>query len=388
MTVMLPPSPTGATPDAASGAADQDAAPAGVDLCPFQSEGGLTPPKPLAQVAPPLADSLLPPGHPKAMVGRVGVLLVNLGSPDSTSVRDVKRFLGEFLSDPRVIEIPQFLWQPILRLLVLNLRPQKTAQNYAKIWTDDGSPITAITRGQAQALAGRFGPRVTVDWAMRYGSRSVHDQLKALTDAGCDRIVLVPLYPQYSSATNGTVVDAANAALASWRWQPTMRTLPPYYDNPDHIEALAASIRGGLAGLDFTPDLIVTSFHGMPQRTLDKGDPYHCQCRKTGRLLAEALDLPVRVTFQSRFGRAEWLRPYTDATLETLADEGIRKIAVVCPGFAADCLETLEEVALEGRDTFLEHGGTHFAYLPCLNTSDVGIDMLEKIIARELAGWV
>jgi ferrochelatase len=388
MKTTLPPTLTDVPP----GADEQDAALQGgqavADACPFHGERAISAPPPMAQVAPPLTEALLPPGHPKTLVGRVGVLLVNLGSPDSTSVRDVKRFLGEFLSDPRVIEIPQFIWQPILKLLVLNLRPQKTAQNYAKIWTEDGSPITAITRAQAEALAGRFGPRVTVDWAMRYGSRSVPDQLKALVDSGCDRIVLMPLYPQYSSATNGTVVDAANAALAKWRWQPALRTLPPYYDNPDHIAALAQSIRHGLAGLDFTPDLIVTSFHGMPQRTLDKGDPYHCQCRKTGRLLAEALDLPVRVTFQSRFGRAEWLRPYTDATLETLAEEGIKKIAVVCPGFAADCLETLEEVALEGRDTFLEHGGTHFGYLPCLNTSDVGIDMLEKIIARELAGWV
>ncbi|WP_416907923.1 MAG: ferrochelatase [Polymorphobacter sp.] len=379
MTATLPPSLVGP--------ADPDITTTDVDVCPVPHGRAKAPAK-ASQIAPALDESLLPPGHPKPLVGRIGVLLVNLGSPDSTSVADVKAFLGEFLSDPRVIEIPQFVWQPILRLLILNLRPRTTAQSYAKIWTDQGSPITVITRGQAEALAGRFGPNVTVDWAMRYGTRSVPDRLKALADQGCDRIVLAPLYPQYSSATNGTVVDVANATLAKWRWQPALRTLPPYYDNADHIEALAASIRDGLAGLDFTPDLILTSFHGMPQRTLDKGDPYHCQCRKTGRLLADALDMPVRVTFQSRFGRAEWLKPYTDATLETLAEEGIRKIAVVCPGFSADCLETLEEVAIEGRDTFLEHGGTHFAYLPCLNTSPPGIDMLEKIIARELAGWV
>jgi ferrochelatase len=342
-------------------------------------------PVPPALSLPPVA---LPPAHPQVRAGRVGVLLVNLGSPDSTEVADVKRFLAEFLSDPRVIEIPQFLWQPILKLLILNIRPRTTAQNYAKVWTPEGSPITVITRGQAEALKGRFGPRVDVDWAMRYGTRSIPERLKALMDQGCDRILLAPLYPQYSAATNASVVDAANAALASWRWQPALRTLPPYYDNSDHIGALASSIREGLAGLDFTPDLILTSFHGMPQRTLDRGDPYHCQCRKTGRLLAEALDMPVRVTFQSRFGRAEWLKPYTDATFEALPGEGVRKIAVVCPGFAADCLETLEEVALEGRDTFLEHGGTHFAYLPCLNTSPTGIDMLERLIARELAGWL
>jgi ferrochelatase len=334
------------------------------------------------------ATPVLPDGHPRVRVGRVGVLLVNLGSPDAPDVPSVKRFLGEFLSDPRVIEIPMAIWRPLLNLVILNIRPRTTAQNYAKVWTPEGSPITAITRRQSEALQGAFGPSVIVDWAMRYGTRSIPEQLKALMDQGCDRIVLAPMYPQYSAATNATVVDAANAAIAGWRWQPALRTLPPYYDSPDHIAALAASVRQGLAGLDFVPDLIVTSFHGMPQSTLDKGDPYHCQCQKTGRLLQEALGLPVKVTFQSRFGRAEWLRPYTDGTLEALPAEGVKKIAVVCPGFAADCLETLEEVALEGRDTFIEHGGTHFAYLPCLNDSDVGIEMLRALLARELAGWV
>ncbi|WP_426168662.1 ferrochelatase [Sandarakinorhabdus sp. DWP1-3-1] len=334
------------------------------------------------------AASLLPDGHPTARVGRVGVLLVNLGSPDAPDVPSVKRFLGEFLSDPRVIEIPAFVWKPILNLLILNIRPRTTAANYAKVWTPEGSPITAITRRQAEALQGAFGPQVVVDWAMRYGTRSIGERLQALMEQGCDRIVLAPLYPQYSAATNATVVDAANAAIAGWRWQPALRTLPPYYDNPDHITALAAGVRDGLAKLDFEPQLIVTSFHGMPQRTLDRGDPYHCQCLKTGRLLQAELQLPVKVTFQSRFGRAEWLRPYTDGTLETLAAEGITRIAVVCPGFSADCLETLEEVAMEGRETFLEHGGTHFAYLPCLNDTPVGIDMLRALLARELAGWV
>ena len=330
----------------------------------------------------------LPADHPAVKVGRIGVLLVNLGSPDAPDVRSVKRFLGEFLSDKRVIEIPGFIWKPILNLLILNIRPRTTAANYAKVWTPDGSPITAFTKAQSAALQGAFGPNVIVDWGMRYGSRSIADRLKALTDQGCDRILVAPLYPQYSAATNATVVDAANAALAALRWQPALRTLPPYYDSPEHIAALAASVRDSLAGLDFTPDLIVTSFHGMPQRTLDRGDPYHCQCQKTGRLLAEALGLPVKVTFQSRFGRAEWLRPYTDGTLESLPAQGIRKIAVVCPGFAADCLETLEEVAMEGRETFIEHGGTHFAYLPCLNATATGIEMLRTLLARELAGWV
>ncbi len=334
------------------------------------------------------APSLLPADHPKVRTGRVGVLLVNLGSPDAPEVGAVKRFLGEFLSDPRVIEIPMAIWQPILRLFILNTRPRITTANYAKVWTPEGSPLTAITRAQSEALQGRFGPNVIVDWGMRYGSRPIGERLAALMEQGCDRILLAPLYPQYSAATNATVVDAANAALTGWRWQPALRTLPPYYDSADHIAALAASLREGLAGLDFVPDLIVTSFHGMPQRTLDRGDPYHCQCQKTGRLLGEALGLKVKVTFQSRFGRAEWLKPYTDATLEALPGEGVKKIAVACPGFAADCLETLEEVAMEGKHSFLEAGGTHFAYLPCLNATPVGVEMLVALLSRELAGWV
>jgi ferrochelatase len=329
-----------------------------------------------------------PASHPPVQIGRVGVLIVNLGSPDAPDAASVKRFLGEFLSDKRVIEIPQAIWQPILRLIILNTRPRKTAANYAKVWTPQGSPITAHTRAQAEALQGRFGPNVIVDWAMRYGTRSIAERLKALMDEGCDRILLAPMYPQYSAATNATVVDAANAAIGVWRWQPAMRTLPPYYDSPDHISALAASVRAGVAALDFEPQLILTSFHGMPQRSLELGDPYHCQCRKTGRLLQAALDMPVRVTFQSRFGRAAWLQPYTDGTLKTLAAEGIERIAVVCPGFASDCLETLEELAMAGRDTFLGHGGSHFAYIPCLNASDGGVEMLQTLLARELAGWV
>ena len=334
------------------------------------------------------APSMRTADHPPVRSGRVGVLLVNLGSPDAPDVPSVKRFLGEFLSDKRVIELPSLLWQPILRLLILNLRPRTTAANYSKVWTPEGSPITAFTKAQAAALHGRFGVNVSVDWAMRYGTRSIPERLQALMDAGCDRILLAPLYPQYSSATNGTVVDAANAAIADWRWQPALRTLPPYYDNPDHIAALADSVRTGVAGLDFEPQLIVTSFHGMPRRTLDRGDPYYCQCQKTGRLLQDALQMPVKATFQSRFGRAEWLKPYTDATLETLAEHGITRIAVVCPGFSSDCLETLEEVAMEGRETFMKHGGTHFAYLPCLNATEGGIEMLRGLLARELAGWV
>lgn len=330
----------------------------------------------------------LPATHPQVRAGRIGVLLVNLGSPDAPDVGAVRRFLREFLSDPRVIEIPQIIWRPILNLLILNVRPRTTAANYAKVWLDDGSPITVYTRRQAEALQQRLGEAAVVDWAMRYGTRSIGERLEALMQAGCDRILLAPMYPQYSAATNATVVDEAARVLMGMRWQPALRTMAPYYDNPDHIAALAQSIRDGVAALDFEPDLIVTSFHGMPLRTLEAGDPYHCQCLKTGRLLQEALGRPVKVTFQSRFGRAEWLKPYTDDTLLSLPNEGVKKIAVVCPGFAADCLETLEEVAMEGRDEFLEAGGTDFAYIPCLNASDTGMAMLENLVRRELSGWL
>jgi ferrochelatase len=331
---------------------------------------------------------VLPAEHKPVRAGRIGVLLVNLGSPDAPDVPSVRRFLREFLSDPRVIEIPQIVWRPILNLLILNVRPRTTAANYAKVWLPEGSPITVYTQAQAHALQERLGDAAVVDWAMRYGTRAIGERLEALMAQGCDRILLAPLYPQYSAATNATVVDEAARQLMAMRWQPALRTLPPYFDNPDHIAALAASIRDGLAGLDFVPDLIVTSFHGMPLRTLEAGDPYHCQCLKTGRLLGEALGLPVKVTFQSRFGRAEWLKPYTDDTLLNLPKEGVKKIAVVCPGFAADCLETLEEVAMEGRDEFLEAGGSDFAYIPCLNAGEPGMAMLEALVRRELAGWL
>lgn len=334
-----------------------------------------------------LPPQALPADHVPVKSGRVGVLLVNLGSPDAPDVPAVKRFLGEFLSDSRVIEIPQIIWQPILNLLILNIRPRTTAANYAKVWMDGGSPITVYTRRQAEALQLRLGDGVLVDWAMRYGTRSIGDQLQALMAQGCDRILLAPMYPQYSAATNATVVDEAARVLMKMRWQPALRTMAPYYDNPDHVAALAQSVREGVAALDFEPDLIVTSFHGMPRSTLEAGDPYHCQCLKTGRLLQAELGRPVKVTFQSRFGRAEWLKPYTDDTLVNLPKDGVKKIAVVCPGFAADCLETLEEVAMEGREEFLEAGGSDFAYIPCLNASDTGMAMLETIVRRELAGW-
>jgi ferrochelatase len=329
----------------------------------------------------------LPPDHPLVQPRRVGVLLVNLGTPDAPDARAVKRYLGEFLSDRRVVEIPQILWQPILRGIILRTRPRKSAHAYAQVWREDGSPLAAITRLQANALEGAFGPEVIVDWAMRYGNPAIADRLQALKDQGCDRILLAPLYPQYCAATTATANDAGFTALAAMRWQPALRTLPPYHDDPDYIAALKASVETALARLDFAPDAVMASFHGMPQRTLELGDPYHCHCRKTGRLLGEALGRALIVTFQSRFGRAKWLEPATDVTLAELPARGIKRIAIVAPGFSADCLETLEELAIRGRETFLAAGGTDFAYLPCLNAGETGIEMLKKIVGRELAGW-
>ncbi|MFL9840757.1 ferrochelatase [Sphingomonas sp. ST-64] len=329
---------------------------------------------------------MLPQAHPAIPPRRVGVLLVNLGTPDAPDAGAVRRYLGEFLSDRRVVEIPALLWQPILRGIILRTRPAKSAHAYQQVWTDDGSPLAAITKRQAVAVQAAW-PGVTVDWAMRYGNPSIPTKLKAMKDAGCERILIAPLYPQYCAATTATVVDKAFEALAAMRWQPAIRTLPPYHDDPRYIAALAESVRAQLAALDFAPDAVLASFHGMPQRTLELGDPYHCHCRKTARLLGEALGMELIVTFQSRFGRAKWLEPATDAVLEGLPGKGVKKIAIVAPGFSADCLETLEELAIRGRESFEAAGGEHFAYLPCLNDSAPGIAMLRSIVASELAGW-
>ncbi|ARS27346.1 ferrochelatase [Sphingomonas sp. KC8] len=329
-----------------------------------------------------------PADHPPVAAPRIGVLLINLGTPDAPDAPAVRRYLKEFLSDRRVVEIPQLIWQPILRGIVLTTRPKKSAHAYAQVWRPDGSPLAAFTRLQAAALNGAFGPDVIVDYAMRYGQPAIADRIAVLKGQGCERILLAPLYPQYCGATTATANDAAFAALAKMRWQPAVRTLPPYHDDPAYIAALKASVEGELAKLGFAPDAIVASFHGMPQRTLDLGDPYHCQCRKTARLLGEALGRELVVTFQSRFGRAKWLEPATDATLAALPGSGIGKVAVVAPGFSVDCLETLEEIALRGRDSFVQAGGTHFAYLPCLNDSIEGIAMLKKLLRTQLEGWL
>jgi protoporphyrin/coproporphyrin ferrochelatase len=329
-----------------------------------------------------------PADHPVIPASKAGVLLVNLGTPDEPTTAAVKRYLKQFLSDRRVVEIPPLIWQPILRAIILNTRPQKSAEAYAKVWTEKGSPLAFFTAAQADALAARISGQANVRYAMRYGNPSVPAQMAAMKEAGCNRILIAPLYPQYSGATTGTVLDEAYAALTEMRWHPAIRTLPAYHDDPAYIGALKASVEASLAKLDFTPDALVISFHGMPERTLHLGDPYHCHCQKTARLLSEAMGRELVVSFQSRFGRAKWLEPATDDTIAKLAKEGKKKIAIFAPGFSVDCLETLEELAIQGHEQFEEEGGTHFAYLPCLNDSDVGMDMLETLVRRELSGWI
>jgi ferrochelatase len=331
-----------------------------------------------------------PAEHPPIAHGNVGVLLVNLGTPDAPEPRAVRRYLAEFLSDRRVVEIPPALWQPVLRGIILTTRPKKSAHAYRQVWTDAGSPLAVITAEQAGKLQARLGTAVTVAYAMRYGNPDIAGELRKLIDAGCERVLLAPLYPQYSGATTATVVDKAADALRALRWQPALRTLPPYYDDPLYIKALAKDLSGQLDALAFEPEVLLLSFHGMPERTLHLGDPYHCHCRKTARLLEDALARPKLrfvTTFQSRFGRAKWLEP---ATADVLAEEGrngTKGLAVAAPGFSADCLETLEELAIRGRAQFLSAGGEDFATLACLNAGDAGMDMLEALIRRELSGW-
>ena len=334
-----------------------------------------------------------PPDHPRVASGKIGVLLVNLGTPDAPTSGAVRRYLREFLSDPRVVEIPRVLWWPILNGLVLTTRPARSAKAYREIWGPDGSPLATITANQAEALQARLGREARVGWAMRYGNPAIGTELQRLKDAGCDRILVAPLYPQYSGATTASAIDAMGASLAKLRWQPALRTLPPYFDDPLHIAALRDDLSRQLVALPFEPEVLLLSFHGMPERTLRLGDPYHCQCRKTARLLAEALapDFPqlrIETSFQSRFGRAKWLEPYTEEVLRAEAAKGTHRLAIAAPGFAADCLETREELAIRGRETFLAAGGTDFTALDCLNSGEPGMAMLEALVRRELAGWI
>jgi ferrochelatase len=336
-----------------------------------------------------------PPDHPKTTPDKIGVLLLNLGTPDSTDTPTVRRYLKEFLSDSRVIEVNRALWWLILNGIILNTRPKKSGHAYEKIWDREAndSPLRVISRRQAEKLQAAFAdqPKVIVDFAMRYGNPSTEDRLRALQAQGCQRILLVPLYPQYSATTTATANDAAFDVLKKLRWQPAVRTMPAYFDDPAYVAALATSIDEGVKALDFTPDLIITSYHGMPVEYLLKGDPYYCDCLKTTRLVREYLGWPeerIMVTFQSRFGRDEWLQPYTAETFAELPKKGIKKIAVATPAFSVDCIETLEEIAITGREQFMHAGGEAFAHIPCLNDSPGGMAMLETIVRRELGGWI
>jgi protoporphyrin/coproporphyrin ferrochelatase len=343
----------------------------------------------------------LPEGHVPVKSGRVGVLLTNLGTPEGTDYWSMRAYLKEFLSDRRVIEVSRWLWWPILNFIILSVRPSKKGKDYASIWNHERneSPLKTITRAQAEGLSERLQKAdlgdVKVDWAMRYGFPAIKERIQVMMDEGCDRILVMPLYPHYAGATTATACDHVFRALMKMRWQPTVRISPPYQDEPVFIDALARSLKAGLAKLDFEPEVVLATFHGMPQEYLTKGDPYHCHCVKTYRLLREAMVKETgwaadrfQMSFQSRFGPTKWLQPYTDKTVEALAKKGIKKIVLIAPAFSADCLETLEELEGENRHIFEEHGGEKFAYIPCLNASEEGLDLIEFMARRELMGWV
>jgi protoporphyrin/coproporphyrin ferrochelatase len=335
------------------------------------------------------------PDHPPVRSGSVGVLIVNLGTPDATDAKSVRRYLKEFLRDKRVIEEDTITWKFVLNAIILPLRPGRKGLDYEKIWNRDKneSPLKTITRSQAEKLTAALtqrGKPVVVDWAMRYGNPSIHSRLGALTAQGCERILVVPLYPQYAAATSATVCDQVFRALMTMRWQPAVRIAPPYFDDPVYVAALAESFEAHVRTLAFRPEVILASYHGIPRDYFDKGDPYYCHCAKTTRLLRERLGLDDRqlvMTFQSRFGRAEWLKPYTDMTVKELGQSGIKNLAVITPGFSADCLETLEEIAGENAEYFHHAGGANFAAIPCLNDSEPGIRTIETVVLRELQGW-
>ena len=334
-------------------------------------------------------------GHPPIKHGKVGVLLVNLGTPDGTDYASMRRYLKEFLTDKRVIEWPKIAWYPILFGIVLNTRPGKVGKAYETIWNKERNEsfLRTYTRSQAELMGKALAdhPDVIVDWAMRYGQPSIASRMEYLHKEGCERILVFPLYPQYAAATTATVNDKAFETLLKMRWQPALRTVPPYHDDPAYIDALAVSIEKHLATLDWEPERVLASFHGIPKSYFEKGDPYYCQCQKTARLLRDRLgwaDGKLMVTFQSRFGPEEWLQPYTDKTVEKLAQEGVKRIAVLNPGFVSDCLETLEEIAEQAAESFVHNGGEKFAHIPCLNDTPEGMAVLEKVVRRELSGWV
>lgn len=333
--------------------------------------------------------------HPDIKSGKTGVLLINLGTPEGTDYKSLRSYLKEFLMDKRVIEWSPWKWYPILFGIVLNTRPQKVGKAYQSIWNNDlnESYLRTYTRNQAKIIAQKLSDHenILVDWAMRYGNPSVADRIEALQKAGCERIVIFPLYPQYAAATTASVNDAVYRKLLKMRWQPSIRTVPPYYKNKHYIDALSNSITSHLQKLTWKPEVIVASFHGIPQSYFDGGDPYYCHCMKTARLLRENLGLSKEeliVTFQSRFGPEEWIKPYTDKTIQSLAENGTKSIAVITPGFVSDCLETLEEIGVENKEYFIEHGGENYSFIPCLNDSEDGISVINQVLLDELAGWI
>ena len=337
--------------------------------------------------------SSMPSDHPKVPSAKLGLLLINLGTPDALDYWSMRRYLGEFLSDKRVVELPQVLWQLILQGPILTFRPKKSAAAYREIWNNelDESPLRTITREQTEKLQERFGDSVRVEFAMRYGNPSIPSLIQTMFDEGCWKIVCIPMYPQYASSTTGSVVDKIGDTLKAMRWQPTIRVSPPFYDDPKYIAILAKSVQKQLDALDEQPEVLVASFHGVPKEYLLKGDPYHCQCQKTGRLLREALGWPeerFKVAFQSRFGPKEWLKPYADELIEELGHQGVKQVAVVSPAFFSDCVETLEEIALGLNETFQEAGGDQLIALDCLNASEEGMEVLEYLSRRELKGWL
>ena len=326
--------------------------------------------------------------HPKVMFGKTGVLLINLGTPDSTSWWDIRKYLKEFISDRRVIEVNPFIWKIILNLFILTFRPSKTAHAYKKIWRKDTneSPLLNFTRNQAQMLNNKIGnDKIIIDFAMRYGNPSIRLQLNKLREKGCENIIILPLYPQYAAATTATVCDEVYRSLMQMRWQPSLQIIPHYESEPMYIEALISSIESKIKEIKWKPDLIIASYHGIPKSYFEKGDPYHCYCHKTTRLIKEKFNyIDIQTTFQSRFGPQEWLTPYTDKTLESLPSRGIKKILVICPGFASDCVETLEEINIQGRETFLDSGGENFDLIPCLNDTPNHINLFQKLVSKYL----
>ena len=324
--------------------------------------------------------------HPKVNFGKTGILIINLGTPDSTSWWDIRKYLKEFLSDRRVIEVNPIIWQIILNLFILTFRPSKTAHAYKKIWRKDTneSPLLYFTRNQAEKLRSRIGnENLIVDFAMRYGNPSIKVKLQELKDLGCENIVILPLYPQYAAATTATVCDEVYRSLMKMRWQPSLQVIPHYESEPDYINALINSIEQKVKSINWKPDLIISSYHGIPKKYFDKGDPYHCYCQKTTRLMKEKYKLiNIETTFQSRFGPQEWLTPYTDKTLESLPNKGIKNVLVICPGFASDCVETLEEINIQGRESFISNGGKNFDLIPCLNDADEQIKLFEKLVKK------